>query len=552
MVRRLLLLLTAYALLGTNFAWCDDLNFGKEEDLAQLAEHEISPDLEGIRLFLQPPGPSEEDVRLARLWAAQLGSEKYADREAASQKLLEMGLEGLEAVEQATHSKDAETRARARGLLTRLTKLKEKRDAALPAVLRTVVREQLKGLAPQLLKAAPHATGYAAEDCLRRALWASVTADDAELLRAAIADGPAAASAAAALALPAAVGDQAGDTLLPLLSSEDAATRLTAAQALAPLVREKSFPVLLEGLDSPDIATRIRAAHELQSLTGEHFGYAAYASPDRRAPAVERWKKWMADQAGKSVLHQPLAEGPMLWGRYLLCHWDPYSVSEVDEANRMWFHRQSEVPEDEAYCGCAVSPEGYRVLAGFGSVVAFQGAREGMESWRFPTPEMPATVDRTPEGTYLVGLFDDQELREVRANGELVRTLKLAGPPSDLRYLSAQRVLAALYSTKQLVEIDNSGEIVWHIDNVPAPESARRLANGNTLMTSALGKVIEYAPDGKEVWSYTKNVPLAYDAVELPNGNVLIGYRRGLREVDREGETVREWQMSTVRRICAY
>jgi hypothetical protein len=49
-----------------------------------------------------------------------------------------------------------------------------------------------------------------------------------------------------------------------------------------------------------------------------------------------------------------------------------------------------------------------------------------------------------------------------------------------------------------------------------------------------------------------QNIPMAYDALELPGGNVLIAFRRGLREVDRAGTTVREWQTAPIRRICAY
>jgi HEAT repeat protein len=546
-------LVTTVALLAAPHATHgDELALGEQEDLAQLEEHEIGADLDGVRRFLQPPGPSEEDVRLAGLWAAQLGSEKFAEREAASQKLLAMGLDAWEAVERATKSKDAETRARARGLFQRLSKLKEQRDAALPAVLRTIVRRKMQGLTPQLLKIAPHATSYAAEDCLRRALWASVTRDDAESLREAIAKGPSAARTAAALALPAAMGEQARDALQPLLEHEDFSTRLAAAQALAPLAREASFRVLVQGLEAEELPARMKAAQVLQSLTGEHFGYAAYASPERRALAVKRWQEWMARRSAEAPLRQPLATGPLPRGRYLLCHYDPYYVSELDEASREWFRRQSPVPEDEAYCGCAVSPEGYRVLAGFGSIVAFQGAGEGMEVWRIPTPEQPATVERTPAGNYLIGLFDDQKLSEVQSNGQLVREIKLPGNPSDVRYVSPERVLVAVYSTRQIVEIDASGEIAWRIDNVPPPESARRLANGNTLITTALGKALEYDPEGREVWSYTQNIPMAYDALELPNGNVLIAFRRGLREVDRTGATVREWQTAPVRRICAY
>jgi hypothetical protein len=348
------------------------------------------------------------------------------------------------------------------------------------------------------------------------------------------------------------MGDASREALLPLLESDDFATRLAAAQALAPIAREESLAALVGGLESEDLPVRTAAYRCLHAITSQHFGYAPYAGAERRAASIMQWKEWLAQHAAEAPLRQPLEEGSMPMGRYIVCHIDPYSVSELDDSNRVLFHRQSETPEDEAYAGCAVSNDGYRVLAGFGSVIAFQGSGQGQEVWRVATPEEQATIDRTPNQTYLVGLFDTQELREVNAGGEVVRQVKLPGNPSDVRYVSPKRVLAALYSSRQIAEIDASGKIAWKIENVPPPESARRLANGNTLITTALGKVIEYALDGTEVWSYKQNIPLAYDALELPSGNVLIGYRRGLREIDRNGDTIREWQTTTVRRICAY
>jgi hypothetical protein len=533
-------------------AVADDIAFGEAEDLAQLEENEITADVEGVRLFLEPPGPSEEDVRLARLFAAQLGSEKFAEREAASQKLLEMGLDAWDAVQKATQSKDFETRSRARGILAKLTRLKEKRDAVLPAVLRTIVRQEMKGLAAEVLKAAPDATTPAGQVCLRRALWTTAGPDDAAVLREAIAGGDPAQRIAAVLALPAALPEAAREDLLPLLSESDFAVRFAAAQALAPMAREESLSTFAAGLESEELPVRNAAFRVLHALTSQHFGFAAYGAPERRTAPVEKWKEWLAAQAAKAPLRQPLAEGPMPMGRYLICRLDPYSVSELDDTQRVTFHRQSETPEDEAYSGCAVSDEGYRVLAGFGSIIAFQGDGQGNEVWRLMAPEEQTTIDRTPHDSYLLGLFDSQELREMNTSGEIIRQAKLPGNPSDVRWVSSERVLVALYSARQVVEIDPQGEIVWKIDNVPPPESARRLVNGNTLITTAMGKAIEYAPDGTEVWSYKQNIPLAYDALELPSGNILIGYRRGLREIDRAGETVREWPATTVRRICAY
>ncbi len=538
----MLLVLAGGAALG------EDLEFCAREDLAQLEEHEIAPRVAGLRLFFQPPGPAEEEVKLARLWAAQLGSEKFEVREAASAKLLAMGLDALEVVEQAARGDDAEVRARAGGLLLRLNKLKERRDAALPAVLRTIVREEFKGLAPHLLKVAPHVSGHTLEENLRRALWATVTPADAAALRAAIGSGAPFVRRAAVLALPAAVGEAARDELASLLTHDDPHTRLAAAQALAPLDRPAAWAALLDGLEADDLAVRMHAAESLAGLTGERLGYAPYAPPEQRGPAVQRWKEWQARNP-EAPLRQPLEARPLPMGRLILCYQEPFGAAELDEAGRV---RLGLAERIEAPSGCAITPEGWRVLGDWGSQALLALDGQGEEAWRVVFPGLPNSLERLPDGSFLTSLFDEREILRVRPDGATVWKTTVAGKPSDTRGLPNGNVLACLYTARQVVELDQEGKVVWRIENLPPPESARRLENGNTLVASSLSKVLEYAPDGTVVWSYTKDVPLAFDALELPNGNVLIGYRRGLREVDRAGDVVREIPLSTVRRICAY
>jgi hypothetical protein len=524
--------------------------FREAEDLAELEAQDIAPDLEGVRLFFDPPGPSEEDVKLARLWTAQLGSEKYEVREAASAKLLEMRLDALEAVERAAESEDAETRTRARALLARLTRMKEKRDAVLPAVLRTIVRNELKGLTRQLLKIAPEVAGEAAQENLRRALWTTVRADDAPLLRNAIADGRALVKQAAILALPAAVGEEAREELLSLLSNDDAVVRLAAAQAAAPLARQEGLSALIGALEAEDLEVRMEAIRILAALTGERLGYAAYVSPDRRAPAVERWKAWLAENA-EAPLRQPLAERPLPMGRLLVCHFEPFGVTELDESGKSRLALTAE--KIAAPCGCAITSEGWRVIGDWGAnaIIAFDG--RGAEIWRVSLPGMPNSLQQTPDGGWLTGLFDEKEIRRMKQDGETLWKATVAGKPSDVQLLPNGNVLACLYTSRQVVELDREGKVVWQIESVPPPESARRLASGNTLVTSSLSKVLEYAPDGEVVWEYTTDIPLAYDAIELPSGNILIGFRRGLREVHRAGHIVRPLPpQATVRRICVY
>jgi hypothetical protein len=240
----------------------------ERDDLEQLREIGAAPDADSIRELLAPTPPTEEDLRLVRLWVAQLGGERYAQREAAAQKLLEMGDDAIPAVERATASDDPETRLRAQGLLPRLRLQRHQRNAALSAAVRTIARERLKGLASELLDLAPHLSGFAARNNLRRALAATVTSDDRERLELVIGSGPATARELAIYALPAVDVEPARGKLTFLLDHESAVTRLVAAETIAPYVHEKAFPVLIAGLESNDLAARREAVEVLRRLTG--------------------------------------------------------------------------------------------------------------------------------------------------------------------------------------------------------------------------------------------------------------------------------------------
>ena len=69
--------------------------------------------------------------------------------------------------------------------------------------------------------------------------------------------------------------------------------------AIKKAVREKDksvVPRLVEELSSDDPAVRFYAIEALEELTGETFGYQYFQDEDGRKPAIEKWKKWLADQ----------------------------------------------------------------------------------------------------------------------------------------------------------------------------------------------------------------------------------------------------------------
>ena len=84
------------------------------------------------------------------------------------------------------------------------------------------------------------------------------------------------------------------------------------------------------------------------------------------------------------------------------------------------------------------------------------------------------------------------------------------------------------------------------------PDVSQIIPNGDTLITSSrTSEVMQYDIRGDKVWS-AGDLPLAYDAVRLSSGNTLVAYRKGLREIDREGGVVREVPLGNARRISIY
>ena len=68
--------------------------------------------------------------------------------------------------------------------------------------------------------------------------------------------------------------------------------------AIKKAVREKDksvVPRLIEELNSDDPAVRFYAIGALQELTGQTFGYQYFQDEEGRKPALEKWKKWLAE-----------------------------------------------------------------------------------------------------------------------------------------------------------------------------------------------------------------------------------------------------------------
>jgi hypothetical protein len=354
--------------------------------------------------------------------------------------------------------------------------------------------------------------------------------------------------AAALTALERLLGGKSADEARAGLKDRDERVRLAAARALGAHAPREALGPLVELLEADALPVRADAAAGLAAMTGRPPDFAAYDPADRRKEAVARWRAWRKEHgetAKLTPLPRDLRPAPT---RLLLCLFSPNRVVELDLAGKEVFAAEGMA----AACGCAGLADGRRFFADWGTRELVEMDRAGKVTARGKLPGTPNSLDRLPDGHTLIGLFDVREVCELKPDGDVAWRARVDGAPTDARRLADGHTLVALFNVDRLVELDRDGKVVWQVEKVPSPESARRLASGNTLTASSrTGQVLEYSPAGKLVWS-VKDLPSAYDALELENGHILVGYLRGLREIDRDGKLIREFPVGTVRRICRY
>jgi hypothetical protein len=131
-------------------------------------------------------------------------------------------------------------------------------------------------------------------------------------------------------------------------------------------------------------------------------------------------------------------------------------------------------------------------------------------------------VRKTPQGTYLAAIMNENKTCEWDADGKLVRTFP-KGVFVAIRVPSGNTLVTAAHPAPDhgaVIEYDKDGKVVWEVTQADIEAlgvqvsmvcGAQRLPNGNTVITNAshgkpvgtgdLVKAFEITPDKKLVWS---------------------------------------------------
>lgn len=83
------------------------------------------------------------------------------------------------------------------------------------------------------------------------------------------------------------------------LADDDAAFKIPAIKQAVAENDKDAAAQLVQDLESDDSAVRFYAIEGLRRLTGQTFEYHYYDSEIARKPAVDQWKRWLAEQPSK-------------------------------------------------------------------------------------------------------------------------------------------------------------------------------------------------------------------------------------------------------------
>jgi hypothetical protein len=515
-------------------------------NLKLLQEFEIAPTKEAVSDYLISLHPSPQERELLGKLVAELGNDSYAQRESASRQLLRRPTGVIEVLEEATKNPDFEIRWRAKQILDH-TERESRR--LLEAVFVTVQKEKLAGLCRPLFGAIPLCKDDYLRTQLRRALAESALEADSPFLVEQLHSADEQQRIAAMTTLGKVSPKTAAEQAVTLLGDASSLVQLAALRVLANQGRRDSLPHLVRLLDSPHTPVRTESIRILRAFTGQHFSFTVYEPAEKRSASVDQWKKWLADSGQSAELKFPLSDVAIDLGRLLVCDMGQQKVIEFDNAGVKTWEKQI----GQAPWACFGLPNGHRLAGSYQekSIVEFDEA--GNEVWRMnDLPGGPMGVQRLDNGNTLLAIPDAMQVIEVSPDKKIVWKAALDGRPTYARRLEDGRTLVSLQQHQKVVEVDEGGKVAWEIPIGGMSFSADRTPSGTTLICDLQkGEIREYDRSGAVVFT-KKGFSNPYTVQRLTSGNTMVADRTGVKELDTQGNIVKDLPMTNVYRAHRY
>jgi hypothetical protein len=199
--------------------------------------------------------------------------------------------------------------------------------------------------------------------------------------------------------------------------------------------------------------------------------------------------------------NRPIDARSLPGGRVLVAEHGANRVTERDrQGNILWQHTLTSQP-----VVCQRLPNGNTFIATYQEMLEVKPDKTVLYSHKARNG-MIFHAEKMRDGRF-VYVTSGNTVFELDADGKEVKTINTAAFGNTSGWSSVEKLpngnyLIALYSNNKVVEVDGTGKVVWQC-TAKNPGHAMRLRNGNTLVANIEGRtVVEYDATGKnELWT---------------------------------------------------
>ncbi len=304
---------------------------------------------------------------------------------------------------------------------------------------------------------------------------------------------------------------------------------------------------LIKLLRYPQLDVRYEAEYGLRRITGQCFGYSAYADLEQRTSAAAKWKNWWKKSNKRFPFEESVEKGKL--AGLLIAGNKIQEVWLVDMGGKVLWSRKVSARNQ---CAVRLSNGNIIVSSAFG--VLEECTPQGKVVWSTKKGLLSDDVrdiQRLADGNTLIADTGGGRVVELDRKAELVWQRRDAGKPVSAQRLPNGNTLVCLYSAGKVIEVTGSGKVVWSTGDLKAPNGvslrmptdAHGLPNGNVLITDYLNhRVIEINRNGKVVWR-KRNLHRPISVRRLPNGRTVISASvEGVASIRRDGKIFRQFR----------
>jgi len=478
----------------------------------------VKADGEGALKFLRSLLPdSNRDPEIARL-IKDLGSEKFAQREAAEVGLMRIGIQSVPALRAATKETDEpEIAARAGRLIARVERNRENITPAIVGAFALIAHHKPEGSVAAVIDSLPMLGDEWSASKGRDLLAEIATTADRPVLEAYLKESKAEEDKIAAISgLAAILPETEFKTLEPYMDADQPeAIQLATAHALA---RRKHRPVLaifVRLLESDIGTTRWKSSTLIEAFTGKEVGGNPYVE-ELSAERMAGVKKWLAEE-GPTVKLTPLLAnvGP-----------DPISgflASSMSDGVIIFDGAGKQIGKIECSPYDAQALPGGEVLVcdrSSNKVIVFD--REGKERRSVADAGTPTDAEMVSDGNILVLENGPGRISEFDLKGKRVWSVDGLSNPFDVDRLPNGNTIVADSGNARLVEFDRAGKVVWEKGELDFPNGVLRLEDGRTLYTTyTSGGVVMLDPAGEQMWERVIESATTY-SLAISDGRIYV------------------------------